>query len=376
MFRSLAAALICALLPLGALAQESDICAFYMTSRQIPQPPAGLSDAVAMQIVGQALLPFTFDTSLLSEEMAMSPPDLPHGACSPQQLAMLTANLAAIASAVPVSDPQALYGTWISDDILAMEAGFILPGQEVLVIAPDAAGATDAIAFRQYWYRSIASGGGSIWDADGSYAGLVAQGVLRSTGDGDFMQDRMGAPIDYTGTELSDERVEDLFIKGRLNVFDQAVGFSMDGDALVLRYDSRMPIYRLGTPATRSYRRVAPGAPEMAMAMVRSFGISQMKYFNCLTRKISAQDPALSEMLKPLSLDEVRDLTREAAMLESANRTMIRELRRTGGDDAARDRLRALIEKEAAVQDRLKPASVVFLSTEGTVLCPEPPPLF
>lgn len=55
---------------------------------------------------------------------------------------------------------------------------------------------------------------------------------------------------------------------------------------------------------------------------------------------------------------------------------MIRELRRTGGDDAARDRLRALIEKEAAVQDRLKPASVVFLSTEGTVLCPEPPPLF
>lgn len=377
--RSLLVAGICTALPLSAPAQGVADCETFMASRHIPQPVITLPDSEAMEIIAHAMLPVAFDMSRLTEGFEVPAEDMPRGFCSPQQMAMLVTNTDAITNAVPVTDPAALHGTWLSDDTLIQDAGLVVPGQEVLVIgAPDEGDPVGAsgIAFRQYWFRAIAPFGGSFWDADGNFAGLVAQGSLHGLEGGSFIQDRIETPIRYSGIDLIDERSDDLFIKSKLNVFDQGVSFALDGDVLVLTYELRMPIYRSGSDMTRTYTRVADDAPQTALRIVNNLALSQAQFFACLTHKISAQDPALTAALAPLSITEFDDLMRQSITATSQRDALVQGGRENGSSEELRSKLVAAVEQEMQLRDQIGPASAVLMSSEGSTLCPKPPQLF
>ena len=359
-------------LPAAAHAQSGSYCTELFVARGFAASPPEITDAIASRIVVQALMPFSFDSKLL-EEIFSEPfgptPNGSTGSCSLPQLAALTVDLGAMLAARPPEDVSALYGTWVSDNVLTEVAGLTLPGQEVLVIGPPIGPdpKPGAISITQDWYRTLAPVGTSRWTEGGDYTGRVVQGDLAVQTDGTFRVDMLEAPLTYSGATFLEERGEDLFVKSQINRFDGPVEFLIDGDVLVLNYRSLMPVYRRASTQTATYHRVAEGSPEAALRLVAVLYLSQARYFDCLTRKMSAGDPALAELLQPFGLDEVNAMTRDLIGLNTQRMAVI--ARQTGRDltDGEQEAFLALAERAWAISQQLE-SLVPALEESG--ICP------
>lgn len=372
-------------LPTTALSQPAVSCADFAEMLGIPAPPHSLTDHAAMQAITNALLPFSFDFSLFAElpDDAVMPGMQANDACSLREMAMMTANFDAMEKAETPLDPAALAGTWMSDDILLGVSGVTVPGQEMLLIGPpvpvpaeprspaDLLGPQPgSLPVSQYWYRAVAPYSGLIWDEKNEYFGLIASGHLSPTGDGGFENSPVFASLDYVDSMISEERTEDLFVKGRLNIFNRAVRFALADETLVVSYDAAVPIMRVGTMRQRTYHRVAPGSPDAAMRMVSGMGLPAMPYFGCLTRMISAGDPALAAAMAPMTPAEFdagqRDYDQWNIARDAYELAMME-----GRQDAA------LTEKVVAPAERMIGFATAAQKARQAIseadLCPEPP---
>lgn len=292
----IALALALSALPAAALSQPASPCAPFAEANGIPAPPDSLTDQAALLALTKVMLPINFDIDLMADMPGGDAMPMPKvsaaGGCSLREMAMLTANFAAIDAAQPPADPASLAGTWLSDDIFLMVAGVVVPGQEVLVVgeplpAPDGApdGAPDptmappagSLPISQYWYHGIAPPRlASVWNQKNEYYGLIASGHLPPDGKGGFADNGIRPFLDYAGITIMPERAEDLFLKSRLNIFQREVGFALasDGsaaDTLVVAFDAAMPIQRIWTERKRTYHRVAPDSPDAALRMGRGW---------------------------------------------------------------------------------------------------------
>lgn len=352
MFRITFALTLCTL-PAAALAQPAITCATFAEGNGIPAPPDSLTDQAALVAITQTLLPISFDLGLmdyLPGAEAMPLPDIGENqSCSLPEMAMLTADFAAIDKAETPTDPAALAGTWISDDIFLSAASLTVPGQEVLVIGapvpaadappapdagPDAGPKAGSLPVSQYWYHGFTPYTHPVWNAENEFYGLILSGHLTPNGVGGYADDPVTPRIDYAGITIIPERAEDLFLKSRLNVFQRKVGFALAEDRLVLTYDAPVPIHRVWTERKRTYQRVADGSPDAALRILRAAGLPFMPYFGCLTRKISDQDPALLAAIAPITLPELDAELREYDQWE-LDKNAYMALTQSGGEDEA-----------------------------------------
>lgn len=366
--KSLVLAASLGLLPLCAGAQSLSCSEFFEKSGIAP-PPEGLRDDVAAAIVAREFLPVSFDPSLLLEtaDIPVQRGDLDTGTdCTIQQLAALTANLQARQKAVPPEQESALYGTWVSDNILTDVIGLTVAGREVLVIAPPD-GPREAPAFgpppsdveiRQYWYRALEPFGQTNWTEDGDYVRLVVEGNLPRHSEGGYYAPQAAAPLSYRLVTLDPERTEDLFIKSRLNHFDRPVHFALEGDTLVLDARALVPVYRVDDIRQLTYHRVADGSPDMSLRLIGALGLPMSRYFDCLTRKISDEAPELLDVLAPLSLQETDDLLREYHRAEWRRNELTQRLQADRENQGLREELIALMKGQQSLKDRLAPLTV------------------
>lgn len=372
----LVAALLCRNCPevMAAMMADELDCGAYMQAHQIPQPVLPVSDDQAERMIRQSRPPFTLDSSLLGDDVGIPPLHLPYGPCSKQQMAMMVANTDALARGQPVIDPVDLYGTWLSDDVLNEQSGVGPRGQEVLVItpvAPDDRPATapdaPAIALRQYWFADLPH---PVWDEDGGYAGLNAEGILSRRDDGSFAQAPYRQTVTYPGVTFGEQRAEDLRIKGKLNFFDDPVSFARDGDVLVLNYDLPSAMGGDGLRGDHTYTRVADDAPVIALRMVDALDISAPSHFDCLVHGISRQDPALMQELSPFSVAQFDSLMQQVIGLR-AQLAALREDERNGraGDDIL-DQLRGFQDQERGLRVQIRPVEEKLIARAPVDLCP------
>lgn len=381
----LALLLTLATLPTAALAQPAITCATFAENRGIPAPPDSLTDQAALQALTRAMLPINFDLELMAEmpgAEAMPQPEIAASqGCSLREMAMLTANFDAIDKAQVPADPAALAGTWMSDDIFLSVAGAVVPGQEVLVIGdavatsdPDALPGTvpdaGSLPVSQFWYHGIIPSKGSVWTAEGEYYGLIVSGHLTPKAEGGYSDNGIVPLLDYAGITIIPERVEDLFLKSRLNLFQRDVTLETAGDTLVVTYDAPIPIQRVWTERQRSYHRVAPGAPDEALRIVQAAGLPFMPYFGCLALRISAQDPELLAAIAPMTTAELDVMLREYHQFEN-DKTAFMALSRSGGADEATKK--EFLGKMERMNDVSAQAQAVGAAIQAADLCMKPP---
>lgn len=384
MFRS-ALALSLSAFPAAALSQPAATCAKLAAAYGIPAPPDSLTEQVALKAVTQALLPINFDLDQvpsLPEGATMPQPEITGtGGCSLPEMAMLTANFAAIETAQPPATPEALAGTWMSDDILLSVAGVTVPGQEMLVIGapvppsdtppnPFAGPLPGSLPVSQYWYQGYGPSRSGVWNEKNEYFGLIVSGYLIQDGKGGYVDDPYQPSLDYADIMIVPERTQDLFLKSRLNIFERGISFALAGDTLVVSYNAPMPSERIWTARTRTYHRVAAGSPDAAMRIVQGLGFPMMPYFGCLTRMISDGDPALPAAMAPMTLAEF-DAGQRAFDQWSLDTAAYRAAGREGREDAV------LLEKVATgvktLSDFSTRADAVGEGLKNADLCPEPP---
>ncbi|MDO5606123.1 MAG: hypothetical protein Q4G25_13275 [Paracoccus sp. (in: a-proteobacteria)] len=366
-----------ALMPAAGFAQGVTACGDFLAASGIAAPPEGLNDAVAADILRHALMHFAFDPLLLEDIFgtryapAMA---VPSDGCSAAQLAALTANLGAIPGAQPVSDPAQLYGTWVSDDILTETTGLTVSGREVLVIGPPDAdhrpGGGAAISIRQYWFKPVFGHRAPIWDENGEYLGLVTQGTLETQDGHSYRRGLMDAAPDYTDIAFLGNRGEDLFLQARLNHFDQPVDFALNGDTLVMGVERRMPLFFIGKRAEMTYHRTAEGSPEAALRLVTAMGVPAGRYFSCLMRGISGNDPALDVLFAPDGIQGAvalaHDLIRNVRQMD-ALRAQVRRGEQMSDEDQAV--MIAAAERGIALTEQMDPLRDALLAGE---ICPDP----
>lgn len=371
--------------PAAALAQPAITCATFAERNGIPAPPETLTAQAALVALTHALLPINFDLDLIDDlpvAEAMPLPDIRTSqGCSLPEMAMLTANFDAIDKAETPADPAAFAGTWMSDDIFLSASGMTVPGQEVLVIgdpvptfdapaAPYAGPAAGSLPVRQYWYQGSSHELHPVWNAQDEFYGLILSGHLTPKDKGGYADDGIMPLIDYAGITIFPERSEDLFLKGRLNVFQRDVGLALAQDTLVLTYDAAVPNFRVWTERKRTYHRVAQGSPDAALRILRTAGLRFMPYFGCLTQKISDQDPAFLAAIAPVTLAELDAELRDYGQWES-DRSALIELTKTGGEDEAL-KLRFL-DQMARMRDISRKAENVGQALEAENICAGPP---
>lgn len=378
----IALALALSALPAATLAQPAITCASFADSNAIPAPPDSLTDAAALQAVTSAFLPISFDIDLMADMPGGDALPLPEiratGGCSLREMAMLTANFAAIDTAEPAADPAALAGTWVSDDMLLGASGAVVPGQEVLVIGdpvpdagdPRAVPPAGSLPVSQYWFHGFIPETQPVWNEKDEYYGLIVSGHLAPDGAGGYGARNIPPLLDYAGITILPERTEDLFLKSRLNLFQRDVGLALAQDTLVLTYDAPIPIARTWSERIRTYHRVSPGAPEAALRMLRGAGLPMTPNFNCLALKISAEDPALLAAIAPMTLAEFDALQRQADQWDR-QRTALQKSAESGGDDAGPSQeFIDGMQRMALVYPKLKQAGEAIRSAQ---LCPAPP---
>lgn len=375
-------ALALSALPAAALAQPAITCASFAEGNAIPVPPDSLTDEAALQAVTKTFLPINFDIDLMAGMPGGDALPLPEiretGGCSLREMAMLTADFAAIDTAAPPADPAALAGTWMSDDILLGVAGVMVPGQEVLVIGdpvpdtgnPRAMPPAGSLPVSQYWFHGFNPGTQPVWNEKDEYFGLILSGHLVPDGAGGYAASHLPPLLDYAGITILPERTEDLFLKSRLNLFQRDVGLALAQDTLVLTYDAPIPIARIWSERIRTYHRVSPGAPEAALRMVRGADLSMMPNFNCLALKISAEDPALLAAIAPMTLAEFDALLRESNQWDR-DRMALQKLEETGGDDPALSQ--KFIDGMARMREIYPKLQAAGAAITNANLCPEPP---
>ena len=375
---------LCAV-PAAALAQPATSCATFAKENAIPAPPDSLTDQAALLAITQTMLPINFDLDLIDDlpgAEAMRQPDInPRQGCSLREMAMLTANFAAIDKAEIPADPAAFAGTWMSDDMFLGTAGLMVPGQEVLVIGepvpaseaaatPELGPAAGSLPVSQYWYHGFTPYTHPVWNAQDEYYGLIASGHLTPRDKGGYADDPIQALIDYAGITIIPERTEDLFLKSRLNVFQRDVVFALAQDTLVLTYDAPVPIHRVWTERKRTYHRVAPGSPDAALRILQAANLPAMPYFNCLTQKISDADPALLAVIAPMTLAELDAELREYSQMER-DKNAYMALVQTGGEDAAlKQKFIGEMERMLDISDK---AQNLGQALQAAQLCARPP---
>lgn len=372
--KAITLAALLAVCPAAAFAQASPECSDLFAARGFALPPPEIDADAASQIIIQVMMPFGFDSSLIwdgiSKPYEQPAPGQPQRRCSLPQMAAMIVNLDAMATAQPPEDAGALYGTWASDNVLTEVAGLTLPGQEVLVIGPPIGPDPQpgAISITQDWYRALAPAGTSRWTEDGDYTGRVVQGDLAVAEDGWFLADVLEAPLTYSGTTFLEERGEDLFVKSQINRFDGAIEFLLDGDTLVMNYQSVMPIYRVPSVQTATYHRVAEGAPAAALRLVSALALPQARYLDCLTRKMTAEDPALAALLHPFDLEEVNAMTRDLMAIETQRFSGMERLKGQEVTEDDRKAVVALMEREFAIERELVEIGPIL---EDSGICPD-----
>ena len=381
----IALALTLLTLPAAALAQPATTCATFAESNGIPAPPGSLTDHAALQAVTQAMLPISFDLDLMADMPGVESMPLPDiresTGCSLPEMAMLTANFAAIDSAEIPADPAAFAGTWMSDDIFLGASGIVVPGQEVLVIgepvpasdaapAPDNGPAAGSLPISQYWYHGMTPYKPPVWNAQNEYYGLIASGYLQPKDGGGYADDSVRQLIDYAGVTIIPERTEDLFMKNRLNVFQRDVVFALAGDTLVLTYDAPVPIHRIWTERKRTYHRAAAGSPEATLRILQAAGLPTMPYFNCLVKKISDEDPAFLAAIAPMTLAEFEAEQREYRQWELDKIAFMAVIKSGGEDEVLKQRFIGQMDRMSDISDK---ARDMGRAIEAANLCPRPP---
>lgn len=384
MFR-IAFALTLSTLPATALAQTAITCATFAEGNGIPAPPDSLTDQAALVAITQTLLPISFDLGLmdyLPGAEAMPLPDIGEiQSCSLPEMAMLTANFAAIDKAETPTDPAALAGTWMSDDIFLSAASLMVPGQEVLVIGepvpaadapptPDAGPKAGSLPVSQYWYHGFTPYTHPVWNAQNEFYGLILSGHLTPNDAGGYADDPISPQIDYAGITIIPERSEDLFLKSRLNVFQRKVVFALAEDRLVLTYDASVPIHRVWSERKRTYHRVAEGSPDAALRILRTAGLPFMPYFGCLTQKISDQDPALLAAIAPITLPELDAELREYGQWELDKSAYMAVTQSGGEDEALKQKFIAPMERMLDISTKARDLGQAL---EAANFCTRPP---
>lgn len=381
----IALALALVALPGAAFSQPAITCATFAEASGIPAPPDSLTDQAALMAVTEVFLPVSFDIDQFADLMGaetMPLPDIPESrGCSLRELAMLTANFAAIGPAQPPADPAELAGTWMSDDIFLSVAGVTVPGHEVLVIGdpvpvPDGPRKSmldpepGSLPVSQYWYHGFTPYQYPVWNAQNEYYGLIVSGYLTSDGQGGYADNPAMPTLNYAGTTIIPERTEDLFLKSRLNVFQRDVILALAQDTLVVTYDAPIPIQRVWTERQRTYHRVADGSPDAALRMVRGMELRMMPYFGCLTRMISTEDPALAAAMAPMTPAEFDAAQREYDRW-SLDRDAYEAVVLRGDEDEA---LKTKVVSRAEQMLKLSiDHSKLGRTIEAARLCPEPP---
>lgn len=228
----------------------------------------------------------------------------PDWTCPPAETAMFEKNHNAMRDAVPVETAEALYGTWLGDDVLNQVIGRFVPGQEVLRLEPGAR--PDSIALRQFWMKSnVAQGIPYPWHPVDGYQGIVAEGPLVASDAPGHYRPGGERPILYGGLSLEFERGHDLLVKSRINHFERGVAFSRAGDTLVMTAEILDPLERTLSSRTMTYTRVADTAPDLAIQLVRMLEISQTLYFDCFVHQISDGAGPLIDAMAPLDAAQV-----------------------------------------------------------------------
>lgn len=381
----IALALALVALPGAAFSQPAVTCATFAEASGIPAPPDSLTDQAALMAVTEAFLPVNFDIDQLADLMGTETiplPDIPESRdCSLRELAMLTANFAAIGPAQPPADPAELAGTWMSDDIFLSAAGVTVPGHEVLVIGdpvpvPDGPRKSmldpepGSLPVSQYWYHGFTPYQYQVWNAQNEYYGLIVSGHLTSDGQGGYADNPAMPTLNYAGITIIPERTEDLFLKSRLNIFQRNAVLALAQDTLVVTYDAPIPIQRVWTERQRTYHRVADGSPDAALRMVRGMELRMMPYFGCLTRLISANDPALTAAMAPMTLAEFDAAQREYDRW-SLDRNTYEMLALSGAEDEAL-KTRVISEAERMLKLSMDHARL-GKAIDAAKLCAEPP---
>ena len=362
-------ALTLSALPVTAFAQPAITCATFAEERNIPAPPDSLTDQDALLALTKTFLPINFDIDLISQLPGAEAVPLPQiretGGCSLREMAMLTANFAAIDTAEPPADPAALAGTWMSDDIFLSAASVVMSGQEVLVIgdpvsAPDAPSkpgmgpVAGSLPVSQYWYHDFSPHNWSVWNEKNEYYGLITSGYLAPKDKGAYADDPVQPLLDYSGITILPERTEDLFLKSRLNVFQRDVVFALAQDTLVLTYDAPVPIQRVWAERKRTYHRVAPGSPDAALRMVQAAGLSTKLHFDCLAQKISDEDPALLAAIAPMTLAEFDAMQREYDLWKLDQHLYFQVIEGGGEDEALKQKFIGQVKRMSEIREKMQ----------------------
>lgn len=372
-------AIACALALLPTSAFAADVCDSYMAALGIPAPPPSLTDQAVQQVLLEAVLPLEIDprSTTIPPDALELPEMVADPDCTLPELAMLRADWAAVNTAVPPADPKELAGTWVSDDVLLPALGLTVLGREVLVIGqadPADPDSTDplpgALSISQYWYQTDPAV--QKWNEDGSYAGLVVSGHLILNADQAYQQDMIEPSLIYSNAALSSVRVDDLYIKARLNLFDRPVGFALAGDTLVLSHRYVAPLTRLEFKRQSTYHRINEGSPDRALRIVNGLQVSGGLYFNCLLQAISTDDPALPAVFAPLTLDELEAQVTEYDAMKSEMFNLGKQMQAGGDKDALTAQLNVVIDRLPELSAGISAAELALRNSD---ICPPPPGL-
>lgn len=228
-----------------------------------------------------------------------------HGPCETGQLQAFLRNEAAIAGALPVTEVEQLYGTWLGDDALRYLSRVSVPGTEMLVIGPGES--EGSLSITQYWLKANVPDSDLLpWD-DGGYAGWVSRGTLNPLADGRFQPELFGEEaIAYSGLRLEHERAYELHVLSELNHFELTVQFRQTGDALVLESERLHPLSRIPAPFVTTYTRVDRQAVDMALLLVVGLDLSYGRYFDCFAHQLTEGEGPLLDAFQPYGVADAQ----------------------------------------------------------------------
>lgn len=271
---------------------------------------------------------------------AVGPSEDPNGplGCTRAALAMFEINRIALERAEVPADLSALHGSWLGDRVLSYLSGETVPGQELLVIGPGEE--PETLHVTQYWLKAAAPRVEvPLWSEEGRYLGVTAEATLLPQGDGTLAPAGFGEGVVYGERQLEFERSYDLWTKMELNHFELPLELRLFEDVLVLKGDLRNPVTRQPQAYARSYTRVAPGAAELALAVVTAFELSQARHFDCLAHQVSDGTGPLFDAIAPEGRPELEALM-GALIGMGVQRIRLGEEMRQTEDSAERARLR------------------------------------
>lgn len=285
--------------------------------------------AVAVFLSAPMALAQDFDCAATMQAFRVAPvPGLApagHAPCEDGQLLAFLRNEAAIADALPVTDIENLYGTWLGDDALRYLSGVSVPGTEMLVIEP---GETEGSLFiTQYWLKPNVPDSDLLpWDDEG-YAGWVSRGALIPLADGRFQPGYFGdEAIAYSGLRLEQERAYELHVLSELNHFEMPLRFRQSGDDLVLESERLHPLSRIPAPHVTTYTRVDRQAVDMALLLVVALDLSYGQNFDCFTHQLSDGEGPLLEAFQPYGIEEAQTWLDHLMSLTTARMELVDQM--------------------------------------------------